>query len=162
MGSTDGSRKVHNVNWQTVCKPKCLGGLGLRSTRELNKAFLMKIVWGVFSRPDELWVKILLTKYMKQGTNGLCLKRRSGYSATWRGVLSVWNEKMNGLQWSIRDGRSTKFWTDVWLDSGATLINFALNIQGVNPDASVSDFCLTNGSWDFPKLETCLPSTLVV
>ncbi|CAN1152714.1 Putative ribonuclease H protein At1g65750, partial [Linum perenne] len=45
-GSTDGARKIHNVNWQTVCKPKCLGGLGLRSDKELNKAFLMKIAWG--------------------------------------------------------------------------------------------------------------------
>ncbi|CAN1846003.1 Putative ribonuclease H protein At1g65750 [Linum perenne] len=69
---------------------------------------------------------------------------------------------MNGLQWSIRDGKGTKFWTDVWLDSGATLIDFALNIQGVNSNASVSDFCLPNGSWDFPKLDSCLPSALVL
>ncbi|CAN1819380.1 Putative ribonuclease H protein At1g65750 [Linum perenne] len=53
-GSTEGSRKIHNVNWQTVYKAKCLGGLGLRSARELNKAFLMKIAWGVFSRPNDL------------------------------------------------------------------------------------------------------------
>ncbi|CAN1192031.1 Putative ribonuclease H protein At1g65750, partial [Linum perenne] len=136
-GSTDGARKIHNVNWQTVCKPKCMGGFGLRSARELNEAFLMKIAWGVFSRPGDLWVKVLLTKYMKHSANGMCLKRRSGYSAIWRGVLSVWEETLNGLQWSIRNGRRTKFWTDVWLDSGVTLIDFPLNIQGVNPSISV-------------------------
>ncbi|CAN1813247.1 hypothetical protein LINPERHAP1_LOCUS26817 [Linum perenne] len=105
-----------------------MGGFELRSARELNKAFLMKIAWGVFSRPGDLWVKVLLTKYMKQSVNGMCLKRRSGYSAIWRGVLSVWEETLNELQWSIRNGRRTKFWTDVWLDSGVTLIDFALNI----------------------------------
>ncbi|CAN1123634.1 Putative ribonuclease H protein At1g65750 [Linum perenne] len=161
-GSTEGARRIHNVNWQTVCMPKSLGGLGLRSARELNKAFLMKVAWGVFSRPDELWVKVLLTKYMKQSINGWCLKRRSGHSATWRGVLSVWEATLRGLQWSIRDGRRTKFWTDTWLDSGVTLIDFALNIQGVNPSASVYDFCLANGNWDFHKLESCLPAALVL
>ncbi|CAN1152715.1 hypothetical protein LINPERHAP2_LOCUS18933 [Linum perenne] len=85
-----------------------------------------------------------------------------GYSATWRGVLSVWGETLNGMQWSIRDGRRTKLWTYVWLDSGVTLIDFATNIQGVNPTNSVSDFCLANGSWDFPKLKSCLPSVIVL
>ncbi|CAN1215902.1 Putative ribonuclease H protein At1g65750 [Linum perenne] len=125
-GSTDGARKIHNVNGQTVCKPKCLGGLRLRSARELNKAFLIKIAWGVFSRPDDLWVKVLLTKYMKQSANELCLKRQSGYSATWRGVLSIWNETLNGLQWSIRYGRGTNSgrtsgWTRVL--SSSTLLS---------------------------------------
>ncbi|CAN1302532.1 Putative ribonuclease H protein At1g65750 [Linum perenne] len=54
-GSVDGVRKIHNINWETVCKPKGLGGLGLRNARDLNKAFLMEIVWGLISRPTELW-----------------------------------------------------------------------------------------------------------
>ncbi|CAN1191033.1 Putative ribonuclease H protein At1g65750 [Linum perenne] len=161
-GSTEGSRRIHNVNWETVCKPKCLGGLGLRSARDLNKAFLMKLVWGMLSRPNELWVQVMLTKYMKNSGQGWCLKRRSGFSATWRGMLSVWSDTINGLQWSIRDGNRTKFWTDTWLDSGVTLIDFATNIQGVNHLNSVSDFCLENGSWDFNKLENCLPPEMVL
>ncbi|CAN1775349.1 Putative ribonuclease H protein At1g65750 [Linum perenne] len=51
-GSTEVTRKIHNVNWQMVCKPKNLGGLGLRSARDLNKAFLMKIVWNLITKPD--------------------------------------------------------------------------------------------------------------
>ncbi|CAN1766118.1 Putative ribonuclease H protein At1g65750 [Linum perenne] len=161
-GSTEGSRRIHNVNWETVCKPKCLGGLGLRSARDLNKAFLMKLVWGMLSRPNELWVQVMLTKYMKNSGQGWCLKRRSGFSATWRGMLSVWSDTINGLQWSIRDGNRTKFWTDTWLDSGITLIDFATNIQGVNHLSSVFDFCHENGSWDFNKLENCLPPEMVL
>ncbi|CAN1156561.1 hypothetical protein LINPERHAP2_LOCUS21016, partial [Linum perenne] len=47
-------RQIHNINWETVYKPKKLGGLGLRSARDLNKAFLMKIVWGLIARRTEL------------------------------------------------------------------------------------------------------------
>ncbi|CAN1762827.1 Putative ribonuclease H protein At1g65750 [Linum perenne] len=49
-GSTEASRKIHNVNWQMMCKPKKLGGLGLQSVRQLNRALLMKIVWSLISR----------------------------------------------------------------------------------------------------------------
>ncbi|CAN1838043.1 hypothetical protein LINPERHAP1_LOCUS35307 [Linum perenne] len=37
--SIEGARKIHNINWEMMRKPKSLDGLGL-------KAFLMKIVWG--------------------------------------------------------------------------------------------------------------------
>ncbi|CAN1148252.1 Putative ribonuclease H protein At1g65750 [Linum perenne] len=42
-GSAEGVKRIHNVNWDTICKPKSQGGLGLRSARDLNKAFLMKL-----------------------------------------------------------------------------------------------------------------------
>ncbi|CAN1800035.1 Putative ribonuclease H protein At1g65750 [Linum perenne] len=69
-GSTNGARKIHNINWDMVCRPKSLGGLGLRSARELNRAFIMKLVWGVLSRPEELWVKVLTSKYLKRTDHG--------------------------------------------------------------------------------------------
>ncbi|CAN1133103.1 Putative ribonuclease H protein At1g65750 [Linum perenne] len=56
-GSTDGVRKIHNINWDTVCSPKSMGGLGLRSAKELNQVFLIKLVWGVLARPEDLWAK---------------------------------------------------------------------------------------------------------
>ncbi|CAN1153626.1 Putative ribonuclease H protein At1g65750 [Linum perenne] len=65
-GSVEGARKIHNINWDTVCKPKKLGGLGLRNARDLNRAFLMKIVWGLLERPNELWAKVLTSKYLKK------------------------------------------------------------------------------------------------
>ncbi|CAN1849498.1 Putative ribonuclease H protein At1g65750 [Linum perenne] len=76
----DGSRKIHKVKWQTVCKPKCLGGLGLRSASDLNRVFLMKIVWGLISRSDDLWASDLITKYLNRSSQGFTLKRQNGYS----------------------------------------------------------------------------------
>ncbi|CAN1153627.1 Putative ribonuclease H protein At1g65750 [Linum perenne] len=156
-GSVEGARKIHNINWDTVCKPKKLGGLGLRNARDLNRAFLMKIVWGLLERPNELWAKVLTSKYLKKTPAGLALARKSGFSAIWRGLLKVWPSVTNGLHWSVRDGCNTRFWTDRWVDSGAILIDHATNIQGVNPSLLVSEVCSINGAWNSDFLFSVLP-----
>ncbi|CAN1808083.1 Putative ribonuclease H protein At1g65750 [Linum perenne] len=160
-GSGEGVRKIHNVNWDTVCKPKDQGGLGLRSARDLNKAFLMKLAWSLISRPNELWAKVLISKYMTLTNNGYMLARTKGFSSVWRGIMKVWQDTQNGIHWSIRDGRNTKFWTDRWLDSGVVLIDHAISIQGVDPSCSVLDFC-SDGSWNLQKLRSYLPENLVL
>ncbi|CAN1193208.1 Putative ribonuclease H protein At1g65750 [Linum perenne] len=161
-GSSNGVRKLHNVNWETVCKPKSLGGLGLRSARELNQAFLMKVAWGIITRPDELWAKVLVSKYLDRNEIGFTLKRKTGFSALWRGVLKVWNFTLQGIHWSIKNGRKTRFWTDRWLDSGIILRDFALNDQGVDFSLAVSDFVLPDGNWNLDVLSGCLPNDVVV
>ncbi|CAN1801952.1 Putative ribonuclease H protein At1g65750 [Linum perenne] len=120
-GSSDGVRKIHNVNWETVCKLKNMGGLGLRSARELDMAFLMKVAWSIISKPDELWVKTLVSKYLINNGVGFTLRSSAGYSSLWRGVLRVWNLTLNGLHWNINNGKKTNFWKDRWLDSGLFL-----------------------------------------
>ncbi|CAN1129075.1 Putative ribonuclease H protein At1g65750 [Linum perenne] len=93
--------------------------------------------------------------------NGYMLARTKGFSSVWRGIMKVWQDTQNGIHWSIRDGRNTKFWTDRWLDSGVVLIDHAISIQGVDPSCSVLDFC-SDGSWNLQKLRSYLPENLVL
>ena len=37
-GSIDGRRKMHLCDWETLCKPKTVGGLGLRQAHLSNLA----------------------------------------------------------------------------------------------------------------------------
>ncbi|CAN1127155.1 Putative ribonuclease H protein At1g65750 [Linum perenne] len=161
-GSSNGVRKIHNVNWDSVCKPKKMGGLGLRSARELNKAFLMKVAWNIITRPEELWVKALVSKYLIRNSVGFTLRSNSGFSSLWRGVMKVWNHTLNGIQWSIKNGKKTNFWKDRWLDSGDILFEHAKDIQGVDLSLAVSDFVLDNGMWDLNKLSDCLTNDAVL
>ncbi|CAN1798018.1 Putative ribonuclease H protein At1g65750 [Linum perenne] len=115
-GSSNGVRKLHNVNWETVCKPKSMGGLGLQSARELIQAFLMKVAWGLITKPDELWASTIISKYLVRSENGFVLKRATSFSSLWRGVLKVWNHTLKGFYWSIKNSKKTHFWTDRWLD----------------------------------------------
>ncbi|CAN1149430.1 Putative ribonuclease H protein At1g65750 [Linum perenne] len=122
----------------------------------------MKVAWNIISRPDELWVKALSNKYLVRSTRGFTLRSNSGHSSLWRGVLKVWEHTLNGIQFNVNDGKTTRFWTDRWLDSGDILIDFANNIQGVDSSISVSSFVSSDGSWDINRLYACLPHAAVL
>ena len=49
--------------WDSVCKPKSKGGLGLRKMKVQNKAYMMKLGWKLMNRRDDLWVKVIRSKY---------------------------------------------------------------------------------------------------
>jgi hypothetical protein len=60
-GHKKGRDKIHLVNWETLCKSKEEGGLGIRSMETMNRAFIMKLAWGVLQE-NSLWVKFLKAK----------------------------------------------------------------------------------------------------
>ncbi|CAN1164631.1 Putative ribonuclease H protein At1g65750 [Linum perenne] len=122
----------------------------------------MKVAWNIVSRHDELWVKALSNKYLVRSSRGFMLRSNSGHSSLWRGVLKVWENTLNGIQFNINDGKSTRFWTDRWLDSGDVLIDSALNIQGVDSSLSVSSFVTSDGCWNIDALNASLTHSAVL
>ncbi|CAN1810688.1 Putative ribonuclease H protein At1g65750 [Linum perenne] len=73
-GSTSEERKSHLISWEQVCKPKALGGLGLRLARELNVAYLVKLAFCFFQRSEVLWVRVLQSKYFWETATELILQ----------------------------------------------------------------------------------------
>ncbi|CAN1135617.1 Putative ribonuclease H protein At1g65750 [Linum perenne] len=159
-GAKDGERKIHLINWDHVCSPKSHGGLGLRSARELNKAFLMKLNWGMMKNPNELWVKVLTTKYLRKTVGGLVLRKSNRRSSCWRGMNEAWDTFRGGLSWGIRNGKSTNFWKERWLDNGCVIgeqVTPPLNQE----NWVVADYCLTEGGWNLQVLAAVLPQQLL-
>nr|GFA60769.1 hypothetical protein [Tanacetum cinerariifolium] len=46
------------VNWNSVCKPKVEGGLGIKSLDSWNKALMSKHIWNIITQKESLWVRI--------------------------------------------------------------------------------------------------------
>ncbi|KAL1152668.1 hypothetical protein V6Z11_A09G125900 [Gossypium hirsutum] len=44
---------------ESICKPRCRVGLGLRHLYDQNNSFLMKIAFNLISQKDALWVRVL-------------------------------------------------------------------------------------------------------
>ena len=57
-GGTDGHRKWHLVDSKTLCKPKDVGGLGLRDPLDINKAMGVKIWWKWITHQEESCAKL--------------------------------------------------------------------------------------------------------
>ncbi|CAN1795223.1 Putative ribonuclease H protein At1g65750 [Linum perenne] len=159
--SQQGSRKTHLVSWEHICRPKDQGGLGLRSAREMNQAFILKVAWGLLKRPGELWARVLLSKYLSQSPNGLVPRTTKRFSNLWKGIRLYWDTLSQGLQWSIRSGKQTSFWKERWLDSGIILENHVLDDHSPNRSAVVADFVSQSGEWDVARLRACLPENFV-
>ena len=53
------------IAWDTICRPKSAGGLGLRKTEAVNAAFQCKLAWRLLHEPSSLWVDLMRYKYLK-------------------------------------------------------------------------------------------------
>jgi len=59
------------ITWDKVYRPKSRGGLGLRKTEAVNKAFQCKLTWKILTTVSILWVKSMRAKYLRS-TNLFC------------------------------------------------------------------------------------------
>lgn len=64
MGEVEATRRIHLVNWDTLCKPKALGGIGLRNAGWVNKVLLAKLAWRVLMHESVLWSGRIRGKYL--------------------------------------------------------------------------------------------------
>ncbi|KAL5182601.1 Calmodulin-binding transcription activator 5 [Glycine soja] len=123
-GKPDG-RKIAWMSWSQCCTPKHMGGLGIRDIQSLNKALLFKWKWMMFHQPDQLWTRILNSKY--NGWRGLEHGPRKQYFSTWwadlRAIFQHQNviNADNQIRWKLGRGDKFLFWEDPWGDEGVPL-----------------------------------------
>ncbi|KAI9128659.1 hypothetical protein K1719_000142 [Acacia pycnantha] len=85
----ENARKMHLIPWQNIIKSKKVGGLGIKNLELQNKAFIMKLCWGMITRPEALWVKCLRGRY-SCGNNLLPqVSKKQSQSLTWKAIVNV-------------------------------------------------------------------------
>ncbi|XP_062118628.1 uncharacterized protein LOC133832277 [Humulus lupulus] len=50
------------IAWDSICKPKAVGGIGFKNISEWNKAAMFKYVWAVAAKEDNLWIVAIKDK----------------------------------------------------------------------------------------------------
>lgn len=56
--------KIPLMAWDKVCQPKLTRGASLRKWTFLNEALGAKLVWQMYSHPNQKWIQILKHKYL--------------------------------------------------------------------------------------------------
>lgn len=108
-GSSRESRKVHLINWNEVCQSKDAGGLGLRHSSINNMACMMKIGWKIINNRDDLWVRIVRSKYGYGDDLLPVVERKRGASNLWKGVCNRWNNVDKNISWCLGNGNLIRF-----------------------------------------------------
>ncbi|XP_057450142.1 uncharacterized protein LOC130741304 [Lotus japonicus] len=85
-GGVEGHRKLAWIKWDVVCKPKKLGGLGIKNWNLFNKALLGKWRWRLLREQNSLRVAVLRAKY-KIPSYGEPVERGGKMSAWWNDIL---------------------------------------------------------------------------
>ncbi|KAK3226362.1 hypothetical protein Dsin_006224 [Dipteronia sinensis] len=109
-GHTADNRKVHLVNWKTVCLPKWKGGLGIKKSKLKNQALLAQAGWRLLNTENGLWGNMLKHKYTNDDVNGIFEHSYNiGCSSTWKGFTFEAKLLLEGLKWRVGDGCQIAF-----------------------------------------------------
>lgn len=63
-GDTSSKRKIHTIDWSTICLPKEEGGLGVKYVKMVSFAGLILNLWNLASEKDGLWIRWVDGKYL--------------------------------------------------------------------------------------------------
>ncbi|KAL6126707.1 hypothetical protein ACLB2K_074753 [Fragaria x ananassa] len=78
--------KTAPVAWKEVCKPKMLGGLGVRPSTFFNKAAIAKLAWKLVTDKNNWWVQVASKKYLRR-CSFFDAKKKHKNSMAWNGIL---------------------------------------------------------------------------
>ncbi|XP_059436361.1 uncharacterized protein LOC132169326 [Corylus avellana] len=110
--------KKHNLSllsWESVCKPKSLGGLGIRTMESLNNSLLARLGWKMTSNQSLLWVDSLRSKHLKNGISFLNAASNPSSSWLWKGLLKNRKVVEKGACISISSGLNVDIWSSPWI-----------------------------------------------
>ncbi|KAH1098233.1 hypothetical protein J1N35_015154 [Gossypium stocksii] len=155
-----GKRKIALVKWNDICQPKIHGGLGLRRLEDQNKAFMMKIGYKLITKPEALWVQVLISKYGMSGNMPTSIIK-SNYSYMWKAVAKVWPLLCSNMIWTIDNGRTVRCWEDNWVPSKGLLKYYVSDYDTINPEITVSNMVLPNRGWNLNLFILWLPEDTV-
>ena len=147
------------IAWDTICTPKSRGGLGLRRTLPLNKAFIAKLGWKILTEPTNYWVQLVTQKYL-QGQSFFSCKPKPNDSPIWKHILLQRPLLQQGIRWKIGDGSKIFFWLHNWCADDNLMTKLNLSENQVDLNLRVKDFILPNRTC-IDKLNPLLPPSIV-
>ena len=73
-GTSDQKRKIHWRNWEFLCLPKSMGGMGFRDLKTFNEALPAKQAWRLATNDKSLLHCILKAKYFPRSSSLRCFE----------------------------------------------------------------------------------------
>lgn len=115
------------MSWSKITKSKERGGLGIKDLRLMNECLILKWWWRFGVERNSLWRKVICSKYKLDVISWLPSSAPNrALSILWKDIVFVGqrDENLFRLFWSnvkisVGNGRSIRFWHDVWVGDAA-------------------------------------------
>jgi hypothetical protein len=111
-GDTDQSRRPHLVGWDVCCLPKNEGRLGINRPQHMNDVFLMKMLWNLINNPNDLWSRVLYSKYGRNNDLRITMNSQPYDSPLWKALSGIWENFRQNIVWQLGDEININFLLD--------------------------------------------------
>ncbi|XVF77248.1 hypothetical protein PTKIN_Ptkin14bG0027800 [Pterospermum kingtungense] len=156
-GDSEARKRIHWVNWNTVCLPKDLGGLGVGNLEVRNKALFAKWIWRFSNEEDAVWRRLLIEKYGgEQHSLTLALHSHRSFSTLWKNITyplthvdSFSDTLLAGMGYSVGDGSRILFWHHEWIQGKILKFSFPrIFALACLKNGVIKDYgCFVEGIW---------------
>ncbi|XP_074267101.1 uncharacterized protein LOC141590405 [Silene latifolia] len=121
-----GYRRSPLVAWDTICRPKQEGGLGLKNQELWNIAMVGRLVDWIATKKESLWVQWVNANYLK-GSSWQDYTAPSNSSWVWRRIFKVKQVLANGYSqgvWQVQQAGYTPAGCYEWLRGARTKVEW--------------------------------------
>ncbi|KAJ1277169.1 hypothetical protein BS78_05G274300 [Paspalum vaginatum] len=99
-------------SWDDICKPKFLGGLGLKKMSTVNRSLLLHSAWMIVNGKDPFLTSILKSKYFHNSSFWKC-NMNGPKSVFWSSIQGAKNQLVQNCCYQLYTGE-INIWTDPW------------------------------------------------
>ena len=113
-------RKLHPINWNTICVNKDSGGLGIRDLTLMNRVLLGKWSWKFAVEGDTVWRKLISLKYGMEEEDWFLKTPRGNYgTGLWKAITKEAAQMKQYCSFDLGDGPRVRFWEDTCVGSSS-------------------------------------------
>lgn len=148
MGSRRREKADALETMESLCKPKCMGGLGFRQLETFNQDLLAKQIWRIISEPDSLVARVLKGRYFRH-QHIMDAEMGSNHSSIWRALM--WSRTLlsEGLCWKVGDGACINTFEDIWLSGPRSCLTPIPDCASFSKVKSL----MVHGRWNIPLIQ---------
>ena len=93
------------VSWNNICKPKDQGGLGLKNLQYWNEVLVIKQLWNIAAKKDNLCVKWVNVQKLK-GRSIWEVACEKNCSSGWKNILNLRDKVRHHIYFKIGNGKA--------------------------------------------------------
>ena len=75
----------------------------------------MKLLWKILSEPENIWVNIIKSKYLKDHDLSDYVGIKKNKSWQWSQLIKLRPDFYKGTHWCVRNGENIRIWKDNWI-----------------------------------------------